>query len=111
MSLVLAVIAALAAPAASDPAWESYACEGGPTIRLALAGDRPAERGWLQTADGVVELTRHEGEAKAVLRGGGHMVRPFHWLDVLYAPPGEGQAAFTCRVQNAVGRVAAPGVE
>ena len=107
--LVLAAAAAVAAPA--DAAWETYECEGGPAIRLALNDARPAERGWLDTQAGIVELTRHEGEGKTVLRGGGHMVRPFNWLDVLYAPPGEGQAAFTCRVQNAAGRVAVPGVE
>ena len=47
LSAFVLVAAAVAAPPASDPAWESYACEGGPPVRLALIGGRPAERGFL----------------------------------------------------------------
>ena len=107
--LVLVAAAATAAPA--DAAWETYACEGGPTIRLALDDVRPPERGWLETAGGVVELTRHEGDGKTVLRGGGYMVIAPNWLDILYAPPGRERSAYPCRIANAATPLGKPSPE
>ncbi len=97
--LVVAAAAAVAAPA--DAAWESYACEGGPTVRVALTDTRPPERGWLDTAGGIVALERHDGEGKAVLRGGGHMVIALNWADIYYAPPAREKSAFRCRISGA----------
>ena len=111
MSLSLALALAVAVPAAADPSWETYVCEGGPTIRLALVGDRPATDGFLSLETSTVTLTRHTGDAPAVLRGDGYMVRPFNWTDILYAPPGRETSAYQCRVDGAAGRVAKPGVE
>ena len=99
--MLFLVLAAAAAAAPADAAWETYACEGGPTIRLALNDVRPPEHGWLETAGGVVELTRHEGEGKTVLRGGAHMVVATNWLDILYAPPGRERSAYQCRIADA----------
>ncbi len=110
-SLVIAAAAVASAPAAGDPVWQTYVCEGGPSIRLALMGDRPAERGFLALETGVVTLERHEGEAKTVLRGDGHMVRTSNWLDVLYAPPGREKNAYQCRAEGAAGRAARPAAE
>ena len=107
--LVLAAAAAVAAPA--DAAWETYECEGGPAIRLALNDARPAERGWLETTGGIVELTRHEGEGKTVLRGGGHMVVAPNWLDILYAPPERERSAYQCRIANAAAPLSKPAPE
>ena len=101
LSAFVLAAAAVAAPPASDPAWESYACEGGPPVRLALIGGRPAERGFLALETGIVALERHEGDPPAVLRGEGHMVRASNWLDILYAPPGQEHAALQCRVDGA----------
>lgn len=108
--MLVSVLAAavLAAPSAADPAWETYACESGPEIRLALIGGRPAESGFLALPGGTVVLERHEGEPPEVLRGGGYMVRPFNWSEVLYAPPGYEKAAFQCRIADAKARSAAP---
>jgi hypothetical protein len=111
MSFTLALALSVAAPAAGDPAWETYVCESGPTIRLALIGDRPATDGFLALEAGVVTLTRHKGDAAAVLRGDGYMVRPFNWTDILYAPPGREKSAYQCRVDGAAARLPKPGVE
>lgn len=110
--LPLVFLAAVAAaPAAGDPAWESYVCESGPTIRLALLGERPASAGYLDLGTGIVTLEPHKGESSAVLRGQGYMVRPFNWTDILYAPPGREKSAYQCRVDGAAGRAGRPGVE
>lgn len=112
LTLLLSAVAATApAPAATDLAWETYACEDGPSLRLALVGGRPASEGFLEAASGVVALTRHQGEPQAVLRGEGYMVRPFNWSDILYAPPGHEKSAYQCRVENAAGRPDAPALE
>lgn len=102
------VLAALAAPAA-DAVWEDYACEGGPVLRLALVGGRPATEGYLQLGTGIVTLTRQPKEPPAVLRGDGHMVRPFNWIDILYAAPGA--AAVQCRLADAAAKPGAPSPE
>jgi hypothetical protein len=99
--MLFLVLVAAAAAAQPNAAWESYECESGPTIRLALNDARPAEKGWLETPGGIVELTRHEGEGKTVLRGGGYMVVAPNWADILYAPPGKEKAAYSCRIANA----------
>lgn len=106
-----ASVATLTPPAADDPAWEAYVCAEGPQIRLALIGGRPAERGFLAVDAGIVTLVRHEGEAAAVLRGDGYMVRPFNWTDILYAPPGREQDAYQCRVAGAAAKPGAPALE
>ena len=111
MLSAIVLAAAVAVPAAGDPMWESYACEGGPTVRLALAGERPAERGFLALETGVVVLERHEEDAPAVLRGAGYMVRASNWLDILYAPPGRERAAWQCRVEGATATPARPAPE
>ncbi len=110
MLLFVLAAAAVSVPAAAPagPAWESYVCEGGPTIRLALNDARPAERGWLETPGGIVDLTRHDGEGKTVLRGGGHMVVAPNWIDILYAPPGREKKAYSCRIAGAADGTVAP---
>jgi hypothetical protein len=105
---VVLVAAALAAPAAADPAWETYACDGGPEIHLALVGGRPAESGYLALPAGPVILTRQKDDPPEVLRGGGYMVRPFNWSELLYAPPGRETSAYQCRVADAKARPPAP---
>lgn len=107
--LILAAAASAAAPA--NAPWESYACEGGPTIRVALTETRPPEAGWIETAHGVVALTRHDGEGKSVLRGEGHTVVALNWVDILYAPPGKEKAAFSCRIVNAAAPPPKPALE
>lgn len=94
MSLAALTLAtALAAP------FEAYACDGGATLNLALEGGRPAVSGQLDVAGQIVALARVKGESDWVLRGAGHMVRPFNYISVLYAPPG-GKAVM-CRVAAA----------
>ncbi|BCW90638.1 hypothetical protein sos41_38110 [Alphaproteobacteria bacterium SO-S41] len=110
LSLVL-LAAVSATPAAGDPTWETYVCESGPTIRLALLGDRPASAGYLDLGTGIITLEPHKGEPPAVLRGQGYMVRPFNWTDILYAPPGREKSAYQCQVQGAADRAGRPGVE
>lgn len=109
--MLFLVLAAAAAAAPADAAWESYVCDKGPTIRLALSDARPPEQGWLETAGGVVALTRHAGEGKTVLRGGGYTVVAPNWLDILYAPPGNEKAAFSCRIADAEAPPAKPALE
>jgi hypothetical protein len=109
MTVFAAAVSAASPPA--DAAWENYVCEGGPAIRLALVGERPASAGYLDLATGIVALERHQGESPAVLRGSGYMVRPFNWTDILYAPPGREKSAYQCRVEGAAGRAGKPGVE
>lgn len=99
--MLFLVLAAVAAAAPSDAVWESYVCESGPTVRLALNEARPPERGWLETAGGVVALTRHAGEGKTVLSGGGYTVVAPNWIDILYAPPGREKSAYSCRIAGA----------
>ena len=106
---VFALIAAASGPA--NAAWETYACADGPSVRIAFSGDRTADRGYLTVSGKIVELTPHKGDAKAVLRGQGYMVRPFNWTDILYAPPGRERAAYQCRVVDAASPPAAPKVE
>lgn len=100
-----------AAPPADDPSWETYACESGPSIRIALMGGRPATQGFLALEGGTVALDRHKGEADTVLRGGGHMVRPFNWTELLYAPPGREKNAYQCRIEGAAARLPKPVAE
>lgn len=103
------LVAASVASAAADLPWETYVCTDGPTVRVALDDVRPATRGFVVTdTQQVIALSRHKGEADAVLRGGGYMVRPFNWTDILYAPPGRPGPAYQCRVAGAADRVAAP---
>jgi hypothetical protein len=108
MSVLILAAALIAAPPANDPAWETYACDGGPEIRLALIGGRPADSGFLAAATGAVALTRQKDEPAEVLRGGGYMVRPFNWTEVLYAPPGREKAAYQCRIADAKAKPPAP---
>lgn len=108
LHLVLAA-AASAAPASNDPLWETYVCEGGAPIRLALLGDRPATSGYLDLGASIVTLERHKGEPPAVLRGEGYMVRPFNWTDLLYAPPGREKSAYQCRIDGAASKAGKPG--
>ena len=105
------VVAAAAAAAPANAAWESYACESGPTVRLALNDARPAEQGWLETNEGVVALTRREGSGKSVLSGGGYTVVALNWIDILYAPPGREAKAYSCRIANAGAAPAKPAPE
>lgn len=104
--LLLAAAAAAAAPA--DAVFETYACDSGPSVTLALTGGRPASGGYLRTDGAVVALTPHAGDAKTVLRGGGYMVRASNWADILYAPPGREKNAYECRVANAAVKPGAP---
>jgi hypothetical protein len=109
--MLFLILAAAAVAAPADAPWESYVCENGPTIRLALNETRPAEQGWLETDSGVVALVRHEGEGKTVLRGGGYMVVAPNWIDILYAPPGKEKAAYSCRIANATSAPGKPSPE
>jgi len=106
--MLFLVLTAAVAAAPTGAAWESYECESGPTIRLALNDARPAEQGWLETEGGVVELARHAGEGKTVLRGGGYMVVALNWIDILYVPPGRETKAYACRIANAASPPAKP---
>lgn len=108
MSVLVLAAALIAAPPAADPAWETYACDGGPEIRLALIGGRPADQGFLAATGGAIALSRQQGEPPEVLRGGGYMVRPFNWTEVLYAPPGRETSAYQCRIADARAKPAAP---
>ncbi len=109
--MLFLVLAAAAAAAPANAAWETYECAEGPTIRLALNDVRPPEQGWLETEGGIVELTRHEGDGKTVLRGGGYMVIAPNWLDILYAPPGRERSAYQCRIANAAAPLGKPAPE
>jgi len=111
MLVITLAAAVLAAPSAADPVWETYACDGGPEIRLALMGGRPADSGYLAATEGTIALERQKGEPPEVLRGGGYMVRPFNWTEVLYAPPGFEKAAFQCRIADAKAPPPAPTLE
>lgn len=105
------LVAAVAAAAPVDAAWESYVCESGPTIRLALNDGRPAEQGWLETTSGIVPLVRQQNEGKGVLRGGGYLVVAPNWVDIYYAPPGREKAAYRCRIADATAAPAKPSPE
>ena len=106
---LLIAAAAAAAPAANDPLWENYVCDGGSPVRLALVGDRPATQGYLDLGGRIITLSRQKGEPPAVLRGEGYMVRPFNWTDILYAPPGREKSAYQCRIDGAAARAGQPG--
>jgi hypothetical protein len=111
MLVLVTAAALLAAPSASEPAWETYACDGGAQIRLALVGGRPADGGYLAASGGTVVLERQKDGPPEVLRGGGYMVRPFNWTEVLYAAPGQEKTALQCRIADAKAPPAAPDLE
>lgn len=109
--MLFLVVAAAAAAVPANSAWESYECQSGPTVRLALSDTRPAEQGWLEINGGIVVLTRHEGDGRTVLRGDGYTVVAVNWIDILFAPPGREKSAYSCRIANAGSAPAKPSPE